>query len=134
MPLSLGLAIASSAGDIAGQDLARSLTVIAEIISGAAEDIHINKPAATALAHRVQETINIIVDAQMEGEHTIISPEWKAAFDDFKSVLIEIQHALDEIRKQSYLAQIIHRTRTTTTIEDLSQRLKDAFAVLKARL
>ncbi|KZV91917.1 hypothetical protein EXIGLDRAFT_769505 [Exidia glandulosa HHB12029] len=131
MSLSLGLAIASSAGDIAGQELTRSLTGIAEIILSAAEDIHIHKPAATALAHRVKETINVIVDAQTESGHTIISPEWKAALDDFKSVLIDIHHALDEIRQQSYLAQIIHRTRIATGIEDLSQRLKDAFAVLK---
>ncbi|KZV84916.1 hypothetical protein EXIGLDRAFT_753568 [Exidia glandulosa HHB12029] len=122
MTTALALSVATAATDIAGQEISRSLSGVAEVIADSANNVRVNKEAALALSTRISGLVNLLEEDAGES-HVTGMPE-------FTRTIEEVASALDELGKQSYVAQMLHRARDAERLQALSQRVKSAFDVL----
>ncbi|EJD39973.1 TPR-like protein [Auricularia subglabra TFB-10046 SS5] len=134
MALSTSTAIASAAADIAGQGISRSLFGIANLIARSAENIRANKQAAIALSRRTNEIVTTLA-AVLENDDAIEAvKDWREALARFQALLSAVQEAMQEQERRNYLAQLLHQERDRERLDDLAERVQDAFGVLMLQI
>ncbi|EJD45884.1 hypothetical protein AURDEDRAFT_164945 [Auricularia subglabra TFB-10046 SS5] len=120
--LQLGVAIGSRSVDIAGQGIARSVLGVAETIADLCRSMRVNKDAAIALSHRVDE---LVIAVATELEHMKL----QVGTEDWL-MLLETQALLAKQVRQTYFQQVLYQERNKGLIKDAAEDVSRALSVL----
>ncbi|KZW03067.1 hypothetical protein EXIGLDRAFT_828823 [Exidia glandulosa HHB12029] len=122
----LSLGIAAHTANIVGEGVSTSVLGVARIIAECAQKVRVNHSAAVALSDRISN-FAAVVTTGLDGVH---AQTWQDALQNFTKTLYETRDALEALQRRSYLVQLLHRDRDAEELQQLTQKVQDAFSVL----
>ncbi|KZV85484.1 hypothetical protein EXIGLDRAFT_841463 [Exidia glandulosa HHB12029] len=132
MAPTLGTLLVAGIAETSGGAIADHLLRTGLSISTAADTLRVNQDTALALARRVEELVNIALSESNASEDS--GSELGATQVDIGGPLEETHLLLEEIKSQSFLAQVLYKDRNARKLSDLSRKIDDVLRVLRLRI